>query len=167
MITSIHEGLQAILGSARQLVCRTRPREATVLNHGLLAGVPVRMDSSGRLTRHGTRGVVICSIDDPFFLRAAGKLESMLAHIRRPTTTLILRMGTVPCVDATGVVALRRIVAAFKRHGAKVLLVEVRPRVLQQLIRAGVIARIGADNVIDTLEHAETRTQAFDLDRQR
>lgn len=167
MITSIHEGLQAILGSARQLVCRTRPREATALNHRLPAGVPVATDSGGRRPLHGTRGVVICTIDGPFFLRSAGMLDSMLAYIPRPTTTLILWMGTVPCIDAAGVFELRRIVAGFKRHGVKVLLVEVRPRVLQKLIRTGVIARLGADNVIDTLEHAETRTQAFYLDRQQ
>jgi anti-anti-sigma regulatory factor len=155
VITSIHECLQVILGSARQLVCRTRPRDATILNLRLPARVPVGKVSSGLLVRHGTRGVVICRIDDSFFLRAAGRLESMLVHIRRPTTMLILRMDSVPCVDTAGIFALRRIVVGFKRHGAKVLLVEVRPRVLQQLVRAGVIARLGADNVVDTLEHAE------------
>jgi anti-anti-sigma regulatory factor len=74
-------------------------------------------------------------------------------------------MGTVPCIDGAGIFALRRIVAGFKRHGAKVLLVEVRPRVLQQLIRAGVIARLGADNVIDTLEHAKTRAATTEMDK--
>jgi sulfate permease, SulP family len=88
----------------------------------------------------------------------------MLAHIRRPTTMLILRMDSVPCVDAAGIFALRRIVVGFKCHGAKVLLVEVRPRVLQQLVRAGVIARLGADNVVDTLEHAEARAVATKMD---
>jgi hypothetical protein len=29
------------------------------------------------------------------------------------------------------------------------------------------IAHLGADNVIDTLEHPQTRTQAFDLVRQQ
>lgn len=83
--------------------------------------------SSGFLASHSTNGVVVCSIDDPFF---------------------------------------REIVTGFKRHGATVLLVEVRPRVLQKLVRGGVIAHVGAANVIDTLEHAQTRAKTIDLVRQ-
>jgi SulP family sulfate permease len=121
--------------------------------------------SSDFLAGHSTSGVVVYSIDDPFFLRAAGKLDNMLAHIRRPARTLILRMGNVPYVDATGIRALGEIVTGFKRHGVTVVLVEVRPRVLQKLYRGGVIAHVGSDNVIDTLEHAQTRTKANDLVR--
>jgi SulP family sulfate permease len=121
--------------------------------------------SSGVLADHGTSAVVVYSIDDPFFLRAAGKFESMLAQIRRPARTLILRMGNVPFLDATGIRALREIVTAVKRHGATVVLVEVRPCLLQRLYRVGVITHVGADNVIDTLEHAQTRTKANDLGR--
>ncbi len=111
--------------------------------------------------------MVVRSIDDAFFLRAAGKIDRMLEDIRRPTETLILRMGNVPCVDATGMRALREIVAGFRRHGATVVLVEVRPRVLLKLTHGGVIANVGADNVIDTLEHAQTRTKTVDCIRHR
>ncbi len=163
MITSIHEGLKAILGSARQLVCRTRARDATVLNRGLQVGAPLGTSARGFLASHGTSGVVVYGIDDPFLLRAAGKLDNMLAHIQRPARTLILSMGNVPSVDATGIRALREIVTVFKSHGATVVLVEVRPRLLQKLVRGGVIAHVGSDNVIDTLEHAQTRTKANDL----
>jgi SulP family sulfate permease len=122
--------------------------------------------SSGFLAGHSsTSGVVVYSIDDPFFLRAAGKLDNMLAHIPRPARTLILRMGNVPSVDATGIRELREIVTAFKRHGATVVLVEVSPRLLQKLVRGGVIAHVGSDNVIDTLDRAQTRTKANDLVR--
>jgi SulP family sulfate permease len=119
----------------------------------------------GFFASHGTSGVVVYSIDDPFFLRAAGKLDNMLAHIPRPVRTLILRMGNVPSVDVTGIRALREIVTAFKRHGATVVLVEVSPRLLQKLVRGGVIAHVGSDNVIDTLDRAQTRTKTNDLVR--
>ena len=163
MITSIHERLEAILRSARQLVCRTRARDATVLKRGLQVGAPLGTSARGFLASHGSSGVVVYGIDDPFLLRAAGKLDNMLAHIQRPARTLILRMGNVPSVDATGIRALREIVTVFKSHGATVVLVEVRPRLLQKLVRGGVIAHVGSDNVIDTLEHAQTRTKANDL----
>jgi hypothetical protein len=71
VITSIHEGSQAIVGSARQLVCRTRGPEATVLNLRLRAGVSLGASAGGFLASRGAGGVVICGIDDAFFLRAA------------------------------------------------------------------------------------------------
>ena len=99
-------------------------------------------------------GVVIYSIEGPLFFGAAEKLERTLAHIQRPATTLILRMGSVPFLDATGINALEEIVRDFKRHGASVLLVELRPNVRYKLERAGVIAQVGEAHIIDTLDNA-------------
>jgi SulP family sulfate permease len=104
-------------------------------------------------------GVLIYSIEGPFFFGAAEKLEQTLRHIQRRTTTLILRMGNVPFVDATGIFAIEEIITDFKRHGALVLLVEVRPNVRYKLDRGGVIAHIGPENVIDSLEQALLRAK--------
>ena len=99
-------------------------------------------------------GVVVYSIEGPLFFGAAEKLERTLAHIQRPATTLILRMGNVPFMDATGIKAVEEMVTEFVRHGAVVLLVELRPNVRYKLERGGVIAKIGAANVIATLAEA-------------
>jgi sulfate permease, SulP family len=104
-------------------------------------------------------GVLIYSIEGPFFFGAAEKLERSLEHIHRATTTLILRMGKVPFVDATGIFAIEEIITDFRRHGATVLLVEVRPNVRYKLDRGGVIAHVGPDNVIDTLAQAMLRAK--------
>jgi SulP family sulfate permease len=96
------------------------------------------------------KGVVVYGIEGPLFFGAAEKLERTLAHIQRPATTLVLRMSQVPFVDATGISAIREIIADFKRHGAKVVLSEVRPNVLHKLSRAGVLEYVGAENVITT-----------------
>jgi SulP family sulfate permease len=68
-------------------------------------------------------------------------------------------MGNVPFVDATGIFAIEEIITDFRRHGAAVLLVEVRPNVRYKLERGGVIAHLGQDNVIDTLELALLRAR--------
>ena len=104
-------------------------------------------------------GVVIYSIEGPFFFGAAEKLERSLEHVHRATSTLILRLGNVPFVDATGIFAIEEIITDFKRHGAAVLLVEVRPNVRYKLERGGVIAHVGPANVIDTLEQALRRAK--------
>jgi SulP family sulfate permease len=109
-----------------------------------LDGVPVK----------ASNGVVIYSIEGPLFFGAAEKLERTLAHIQRPATTLILRMSHVPFMDATGIIAIEHMVMDFTRHGATVLLAELRPNVRYKLERGGVIALVGEKNVIDTLERA-------------
>ncbi len=106
-----------------------------------------------------TNGIVIFNIDGPVFFGAAEKLERTLVHIQRPATTLILRLGSVPFMDATGIFALEEIVKDFKRHGATVLLVEVRPNVRYKLERGGLIEHLGPENVIDTLEQALLRAK--------
>ena len=107
----------------------------------------------------GGAGVVIYSIEGPFFFGAAEKLERSLQHVQRRTTTLVLRLGNVPFVDATGIFALEEILADFKRNGAAVLLTEVRPNVLYKLERGGLIDLIGKENVFESLSEALARAE--------
>jgi sulfate permease, SulP family len=106
-------------------------------------------------------GTVVYSIDGPLFFGAAEKLERTLAHIQRPATTLVLRMGQVPFVDATGISAIDEIITDFLKHGASVILSEVRPNVLHKLDRAGLIRRLGAENATDTLDLALLRAKSL------
>ena len=99
-------------------------------------------------------GILVYSIEGPLFFGAAEKLERTLAHIQRPATTLILRMGNVPFLDATGIIAIGNMVTDFKRHGAVVFLVELKPNVRYKLERGGVIANVGETNVVDSLAGA-------------
>jgi SulP family sulfate permease len=114
---------------------------------------------NGAQQRPSVAGVVVYSIDGPFFFGAAEKLERTLEHIQRPATTLILRMANVPFVDATGIFAIQEIITDFRRHGAVVMLAEVRPNVRYKLERAGVIEEVGIENVVDTLDLALARAQ--------
>jgi MFS superfamily sulfate permease-like transporter len=68
-------------------------------------------------------------------------------------------MGNVPFVDATVIFAIEEIITDFKRHDAAVLLVDVRPNVRYKLERGGVIAHVGPENVIDSLELALLRAR--------
>jgi SulP family sulfate permease len=110
--------------------------------------------TAGEAPNLAAEGIVIYSIEGPLFFGAAEKLERTLAHIQRPATTLILRMGNVPFIDATGIMALEQMVGDFTRHGAVVLLTELRPNVRYKLERSGVIAKVGEVNVVGTLAAA-------------
>jgi SulP family sulfate permease len=109
--------------------------------------------------------VVVYLIDGPFFFGAAEKLEGTLAHIQQRARVLILRMGRVPFVDATGIFALEEMVHGFQRHGVTVLLCELRANVRVKLERAGVIESVGAGQVFDTLEQARAAAEAVPQNR--
>jgi SulP family sulfate permease len=102
--------------------------------------------------------VLVYLIDGPFFFGAAEKLEGTLAHIQRRARVLILRMGRVPFVDATGIFALEEMVHSFQRHGVTVLLCELRANVRLKLERAEVIG--SGVQVYDTLEQARAAAAA-------
>jgi SulP family sulfate permease len=72
----------------------------------------------------------------------------------------------VPFLDATGIAAIEQIITDFLKHGATVILCEVRLNVLGKLARAGVIRQLGADNATATLPLAIERVKAIEAVRE-
>ena len=105
-------------------------------------------------------GVLVYNIEGPLFFGAAEKLERALVHIRREARVLVLRLGQVPLVDATGISALEEMIEDFRRRGAAVVLTEMRPNVRYKLERAGIIDALGSENIVDSLEAAIVRANA-------
>lgn len=98
------------------------------------------------------RGTLVYSIDGPFFFGAAEKLERTLEAVQQHMGTLVLRLGRVPIIDATGIQALDELARDCRRFGTRLVLSELRPNVLAKLERAGVIDLVGADNVVENLK---------------
>jgi sulfate permease, SulP family len=94
---------------------------------------------------------MVYSIDGPFFFGAAEKLETTLEMIQSHMDTVVLRMGRVPFVDATGIETLREMAEDFARHKTRLVLCEVRPNVMEKLRRARFLETIGTDNVFPDL----------------
>jgi sulfate permease, SulP family len=105
----------------------------------------------------GMAGVVlpantmVYSIDGPFFFGAAEKLETTLESIQSHMETVVLRMGRVPFVDATGIQALSEMAEDFKRHKTRLVLCEIRPNVEKKLQRARLFEKIDPSNVFPDL----------------
>jgi SulP family sulfate permease len=102
------------------------------------------------------RNTAVYSIDGPFFFGAAEKLEQTLRSVQQHMETIIIRMGRVPFMDATGLQAMREMVDDFHRHGTRVVLCEVKPNVLAKMKRAGILEKIGSANVIEVLAELKT-----------
>jgi sulfate permease, SulP family len=112
----------------------------------------VKLSDNGHAAQDIPPGVLVYSIDGPFFFGAAEKLERTLEFIQSHTETLVLRMGRVPFVDATGMQALADLVEDCQEMDTRVVLVEIRPNVLKKLERAGVIAAVGGGNLFAHLD---------------
>lgn len=106
--------------------------------------------TNGDVGRESTlpAGTLVYSIDGPFFFGAAEKLERTLESVQQHMGTLVLRLGRVPFVDATGIQALVELAHDCRRFGTRLILCRVRPNVLAKLERAGVVTLIGEANIV-------------------
>ncbi|SDK43185.1 sulfate permease, SulP family [Methylophilus rhizosphaerae] len=96
-------------------------------------------------------GTVVFAIDGPFFFGAAERLESVLESVHGHARTLVLRVGRVPFIDATGMQALGDLLDNCKRHKTRLVICEVRPNVLAKLAMAGLVEQIGQQNILAQL----------------
>jgi len=99
-------------------------------------------------------GTLVYRVDGPFFFGAAEKFEHALETIQSSTkqvVQVVLRLGQVPFIDATGLQTLSEIAANFHKNGIRLVLCEVRPNVFEKLKRADILDTVGANNVFVTL----------------
>jgi SulP family sulfate permease len=91
---------------------------------------------------------VVFSMEGPFFFGAAERLQSTLETVHSHAEILVLRLGQVPFIDATGLQTLWDLLDTCKRSKTRLVLCEARPNVLEKLKRSGLEGQIGKGNVI-------------------
>ena len=91
---------------------------------------------------------MVYSMEGPFFFGAAERLETTLESIHSHADILVLRMGQVPFIDATGLQTLWDLLDTCKRHKTRLVLCEARPNVFEKLKRAGLVGQIGKANML-------------------
>lgn len=91
-------------------------------------------------------GVEIFEINGPFFFGAADKFESTLRGMKRRPKVLILRMRSVPAIDATGLRVLDDVLTRAAKDRTAVIFLGVHARPLKTMREAGLIGRLGEDH---------------------
>lgn len=94
---------------------------------------------------------VVFRMEGPFFFGAAERLETTLESVHSHADTLVLRMGLVPMIDATGMQSLWDLLDNCKRHHTRLVLCEARPNVLEKLRRSGLIGQLGEGNILPSI----------------
>jgi len=92
---------------------------------------------------------VVVAMDGPFFFGAAERLESALESVHGHADILVMRLGRVPFIDATGLQSLWDLMDTCSRHKTRLVLCEARPNVLEKLKRAGLVEQLGTWNVLN------------------
>jgi SulP family sulfate permease len=105
------------------------------------------------------RGTVVFAMEGPFFFAAAERLESTLENVHNHATILVLRLGQVPFIDATGLQALSDLLDNCKRHKTRLVLCEARSNVLEKLRRTGLAEQLGKGNVLERINDLSIHDQ--------
>jgi len=95
--------------------------------------------------------VLVYRIEGPFFFGAAEKLERTLERLQLDVSTLVLRLGRVPFMDATGLHTLAEIVGRLKRRNVRVLLCGIHPALRESLDGSGITAQVGEANLCNNM----------------
>lgn len=100
------------------------------------------------------------------FFGAAAAFKQTLGDIAKRPKVMILRMGRVPAIDATGLRTLADVVHRFRRDGTLVILAELHPQPRQALERSPVMDDVGEENIAESLPAAvETAREHLALRR--
>jgi SulP family sulfate permease len=105
------------------------------------------------------RNVLVYRIEGPFFFGAAEKLENALEGAQLGIDTVVIRLGRVPFLDATGLATLTEIVRRFQRRHVRVMLCGIHADIASVLDSSGINKLIGADNICSSMAEVERKTE--------
>ncbi|HMA12991.1 MAG TPA: SulP family inorganic anion transporter [Steroidobacteraceae bacterium] len=101
--------------------------------------------------------VLVYRIDGPFFFGAAEKLESTLERVPLGVRAIVLRLGRVPFMDATGLATLLEVIERYRRRKVRVLLCGIHPDLHEPLRAAGVLDAVEPGDICADLHEVATR----------
>lgn len=102
-------------------------------------------------------GVVLYRIQGPLFFAVADKLEAALRASGGRPRIVVFRMRHVPTMDATGLHAFEIAVEKMQRDHVRVLLTAVQPQPMKVMFTAGLVDRIGIENICANIDEALAR----------
>jgi len=104
-------------------------------------------------------GVMVFRVFGAFFFGAADKLESSLERAGGLPEVLILRMRDVLALDATGLESLDDLLGKLRKHKKELILCGPHSQPMFALTRAGLIDRIGLENICGDMDNALARAR--------
>ncbi|MGQ0430223.1 MAG: SulP family inorganic anion transporter [Gammaproteobacteria bacterium] len=139
------------------LLFMRRMAESVSVQEEVFGGPEGRADAEGPQQAALPPSVLVYRIDGPFFFGAAEKLESTVERAQLHVETVVIRLGRVPFMDATGTHTLSEIIERFRRRGIRVLLCGIHPRLERALERAEILSLVGRENICANMAEVAQR----------
>jgi len=99
-------------------------------------------------------GVLVYSIEGPFFFGAAETVEQALIGTHSLPKVLIIRLLRVPFMDLTGLQRLQEVIQVLTKRGVRVILSDANERVHGKLDKAGLLGQVGPEGYFAHLPEA-------------
>lgn len=103
--------------------------------------------------------VHVYAVDGPLFYGATGAFQAALPGAHHEPRVVVIRLGRVPFIDATGLQVLEDAVQDMQRRGIRVMITEANGRVHRKLGRIGLIEKLGHDNLTLSFTQALERAR--------
>lgn len=140
-------------------------RMANVANIGIISREFDENDDKDDSGENSTQGkvipedVIIYEVNGPFFFGAASKFKEVLRNTENKSGILILRLRNVPAIDATGIATIKDIYDECKNNNSVLILSGIHAQPLFAAEKAGLIAKIGDENIRGNIDDALNRAR--------
>ena len=123
----------------------------------LVSGWKYLEDGDDDTLRDVPEGVFVYEITGPLFFGASDKIANM--YIYKNAKAVIVRMGSVPSLDATAVHKLEQFVKKCEKKNVRVIFSHVNEQPLKTMQKSGLYAEIGEENFALNIDEALAKAE--------
>ena len=104
-------------------------------------------------------GAMVYEITGPIFFGASNKIADVIKSANKKV--LVLRMRSVPAIDATGIHSFESIINTCKKNNTVLIMSHVNKQPMKVLKKSGMYDEIGEENICANIDAALTRAAAI------
>ena len=105
---------------------------------------------------------MVYEITGPIFFGASDKVADIFAEAHKKV--VILRMRSVPAIDATGIHSFETIIKTCRKEGITLIMSHVNEQPMKVFQKAGMVAEIGEENFCPNIDAALERAKSITED---
>ena len=102
-------------------------------------------------------GAMVYEITGPIFFGVSNKIADVIKKSNKKV--LVLRMRSVPAIDATGIHSFESIIKTCKKNGSTLVLSHVNEQPMEVLKKSGMLSEIGEENICEHIDSALARAE--------
>jgi SulP family sulfate permease len=108
-------------------------------------------------------GVEVFEVFGTLFFGAVEQFSETMRVLERPPRVFILETRNLLAIDATGIRAIEELLIRLRHSGTRFILSGIHKQPLFAITQAGLIERIGEDNLCGTLAEALERSRVITM----